>query len=175
MRLIPALFLLLAGCASVPPEARTQLAPTGTLRAAINYGNGVLAQRDPSSGELRGVSVDLSRELGRRLGVPVQLVPFDAAGKVADAARTGAWDIAFVAIDPARARDISFSPPYVVIEGGYMVPAGSHLRTIEDVDRDGVRLAVGNKSAYDLYLSRTLKHAKLVRAPTSPEAPGLFL
>jgi polar amino acid transport system substrate-binding protein len=175
MRLTPLLFLLLAGCASVPPQARNELAPTGTLRAAINYGNGVLAQRDAATGELRGVSVDMSRELARRLGVPVQLVPFDAAGKVAGAARTGAWDIAFVAIDPARAQDISFTPPYVVIDGGYMVPAASSLTKIEEVDRDGIRIAVGNKSAYDLYLTRTLKHAKLVRSPTSPEAPPLFL
>ncbi|HEY6821293.1 MAG TPA: ABC transporter substrate-binding protein [Burkholderiales bacterium] len=152
-----------------------ELAPTGTLRAAINYGNPVLAQRDAAAGDLRGVSVDLARELGRRLGVPVQLVPFEAAGKVTDAARSGVWDIAFVAIDPKRAEDISFTPPYVIIEGGYMVPAGSSLRSIEEVDRDGVRVAVGNKSAYDLYLSRTLKHAKLVRTPTSADVPFVLL
>ena len=174
MRLLPLLLVLLASCASVPPEARTELAPTGTLRAAINYGNPVLAQREAATGELRGVSVDLARELGRRLGVPVQLVPFDAAGKVTDAARTGVWDIAFVAIDPKRAEDISFTEAYVIIEGGYMVRSDSALRAIDDVDRDGVRIAVGNKSAYDLFLSRTLKRAKLVRAPTSPASIELF-
>jgi polar amino acid transport system substrate-binding protein len=159
----------------VPPEIRSELAPTGTLRAAINFGNPVLAQKDPATGEPRGVSVDLARELGRRLNVPVELVTYDAAGKVFDALKTGAWDIAFLAIDPARASEISFTAPYVIIEGTYMVPADSSLRTIGDVDRDGVRVAVGNKSAYDLYLTRTLKRAKIVRAPTSPAAIEIFL
>ncbi len=169
---------LLSSCATVPtvpPGARSELAPTGKLRAAINFGNPVLAQKDPASGEPRGVSVDLARELGRRLGVPVELVTYDAAGKVFDALKTGAWDIAFLAIDPARATEIAFTAPYVVIEGTYLVPADSPLRTIQDVDRDGVRVAVGNKSAYDLYLTRTLKRAQLVRVPTSPEAIDVFL
>jgi polar amino acid transport system substrate-binding protein len=158
----------------VPPEIRSELAPTGTLRAAINFGNPVLAQKDPVTGEPRGVSVDLARELGRRLNVPVELVTYDAAGKVFDALKSGAWDIAFLAIDPARASEISFTAPYVIIEGTYMVPADSPLRTIGDVDRDGVRVAVGNKSAYDLYLTRTIKRAALVRAPTSEAAIELF-
>jgi polar amino acid transport system substrate-binding protein len=169
---------LLSSCATVPtvpPGARSELAPTGKLRAAINFGNPVLAQKDQASGEPRGVSVDLARELGRRLGVPVELVTFDAAGKVFDALKTAAWDIAFLAIDPVRAAEIVFTAPYVVIEGTYLVPADSPLRTIQDVDRDGVRVAVGNKSAYDLYLTRTLKRAQLVRVPTSPEAIDVFL
>jgi len=171
-------FVLLPSCATVPtvpPGARSELAPTGTLRAAINFGNPVLAQKDPATGEARGVSVDLARELGRRLGVPVVLVTFDAAGKVFAALKSGAWDVAFLAIDPARATEIAFTAPYVVIEGTYLVPADSPLRTIADVDRDGVRVAVGNKSAYDLYLTRTLKRAQLVRVPTSPEAIDVFL
>ena len=170
--------VLLSSCATVPtvpPGVRSELAPTGKLRAAINFGNPVLAQKDPASGEPRGVSVDLARELGRRLGVPVELVIYDAAGKVFDALKTNAWDIAFLAIDPARATEIAFTAPYVVIEGTYLVPADSPLRTIQDVDRDGVRVAVGNKSAYDLYLTRTLKRAQLVRLPTSPEAIDVFL
>ena len=169
---------LLSSCATVPtvpPGARSELAPTGKLRAAINFGNPVLAQKDQASGEPRGVSVDLARELGRRLGVPVELVTFDAAGKVFDALKTGEWDIAFLAIDPVRAAEIVFTAPYVVIEGTYLVPADSPLRTIQDVDRDGVRVAVGNKSAYDLYLTRTLKRAQLVRMPTSPAAIDVFL
>jgi polar amino acid transport system substrate-binding protein len=169
---------LLVSCATVPivpPGARADLAPTGKLRAALNYGNPVLAQKDPASGEPRGVSVELARELGRRLGVPVELITYAAAGKVFDALKTGAWDIAFLAIDPARATGIAFTAPYVVIEGTYLVPADSPLRTIQDVDRDGVRIAVGNKSAYDLYLTRTLKRAQLVRVTTSPEAVDLFL
>lgn len=173
--LVAALLLSCASVPIVPPGARSDLAPTGKLRAAINFGNPVLAQKDPVSGEPRGVSVDLARELGRRLGVPVELITFDAAGRVFDALKKGAWDIAFLAIDPARATEITFTAPYVVIEGTYLVPANSPLRTIQDVDRDGVRVAVGNKSAYDLYLSRTLKRAQLVRVPTSPEAMDLFL
>jgi len=169
---------LLSSCATVPTVpigARSELAPTGKLRAAINFGNPVLAQKDQASGEPRGVSVDLARELGWRLGVPVELVTYDAAGKVFDAIKTGAWDIAFLAIDPARATEITFTAPYVVIEGTYLVPADSPLRTIQDVDRDGVRVAVGNKSAYDLYLTRTLKRAQLIRVPTSSEAIDVFL
>jgi len=169
---------LLSACATVstvPPMAHSELAPTGKLRAAINFGNPVLAQKDPVSGEPRGVSVDLARELGRRLNVPVVFIAFDAAGKVFDALKAGAWDIAFLAIDPARAAEITFTAPYVVIEGTYLVPVDSPLRTIEDVDRDGVRIAVGNKSAYDLYLTRTLKHAQLVRVSTSPQAIDVFL
>jgi polar amino acid transport system substrate-binding protein len=169
---------LLSTCVTVvtvSPEIRSELAPTGTLRAAINLGNPVLAQKDPVTGEPRGVSVDLARELGRRLNVPVELVTYDAAGKVFDALKSGVWDIAFLAIDPARASEISFTAPYVIIEGTYMVPADSPLRTIGDVDRDGVRVAVGNKSAYDLYLTRTLKRAQIVRVPTSPAAIEIFL
>ncbi len=143
-----------------------QLAPSGKLRAAINLGNSVLAQTDPASGALKGVTPDLAHELGRRLGVAVELISYGAAGKVFDAAGTGAWDIAFVAIEPVRAAVIEFTAPYVIIEGTYMVPKDSGLKQIADVDRPGVRIAVGPKAAYDLYLTRTLKHATLVRAAT---------
>src|SRR6266851_7844279 len=142
---------------NVSPAIVKELAPTGKLRAAINFGNPVLAQKDPATGDARGVSVDLARELGRRLGLPVDLIAYDAAGKVVDAVKTGAWDVAFLAVDPDRAAEIAFTAPYVVIEGTYAVPADSPLRAIEDVDRNGVRIAVGAKSAYDLYLTRTLK------------------
>jgi polar amino acid transport system substrate-binding protein len=169
--------VLLGACTAggnVRPDVARDVAPTGRLRAAINFGNPVLAQKDAATGEPHGVSVDLARELGRRLGLPVDLIEYDAAGRVVDAVKTGAWDVAFLAIDPERAGEIAFTAPYVVIEGTYAVPADSPLRAIEDVDRDGVRIAVGLKSAYDLYLSRTLKHARLVRAPTSPAAVELF-
>jgi polar amino acid transport system substrate-binding protein len=159
---------------SAPKEAVAALAPGGKLRAAINFGNPVLAQKDPASGEPRGVSVDLAHALGKRLGVPVELVTFDAAGKVFDALAAGAWDVAFLAVDPVRAKEIDFTQPYVNIEGTYLVPASSPLRAVEDVDRDGVRVAVGRGSAYDLYLTRTLKHAKLVRADSSAAALELF-
>jgi polar amino acid transport system substrate-binding protein len=153
----------------VTPEVVAQLAPGGKLRAAINFGNPVLATRDATTGEARGVSVDLARELGRRLGVPAELVLYSAAGKVVEGLQASAWDVAFVAIDPARAVDMDFTAPYVVIEGAYLVPQDSPIRSNADVDRDGVRVVVGTGSAYDLYLSREFKRAQLVRAPTSPK------
>jgi polar amino acid transport system substrate-binding protein len=150
------------------------IAPSGHLRAAINYGNTVLAQKDPQTGEPRGVSAELARELGRRLGVPVDFVTYDAAGKVTDALKSDAWDVAFLAIDPVRAADISYTAPYVLIEGAYLVPDASPIRTNDDVDRAGVRVAVGRGSAYDLYLTRTLKSAQLVRVTTSADAMDAF-
>jgi polar amino acid transport system substrate-binding protein len=171
-------WVLLASCATTPqvaPAVRSELAPTGKLRAAINFGNPVLAQKDPSSGEPRGVSVDLSRELGRRLGVPVELVSFNAAGKVVEALGAREVDVGYVAIDPARAVDISYTAPYVVIEGAYLVLQGSPIRANAEVDREGVRVAVGARSAYDLFLSRELKHAKIVHAPTSAAVVDMFI
>lgn len=159
--------------AEVPEDVKASLAPTGVLRAAINYGNASLASRD-ADGALSGVSVDIARELGRRLGLTVALVPFDAAGKVTAAASAGVWDVAFLARDPVRARDIAFTPAYVVIDGNYVVPRSSAIASPEDVDRPGVRVAVGARSAYDLFLSRTLKHAEIVRAGSTPEAVALF-
>lgn len=159
---------------SVSADVVTELAPSGTLRAAINFGNSVLAQRDPAGGEPRGVSPELARELARRLGVAIEYVTFDAAGKVFEALQKGAWDVAFMAIDPVRSAGIEFTAPYVVIEGAYVVPANSPLRTVEEVDRDGVRVAVARGSAYDLYLTRALKRATLVREPSGPEALALF-
>lgn len=151
------------------------LAPTGVLRAAINFGNSVLAQRDEATGEPRGVSIDLAGELGRRLGVPVELVTFDAAGKVFEALKSGAWDVAFLAVDPARSTEIIFTAPYVIIEGTYLVRADSPLKRAADVDRSGVRVAAGAGSAYELFLSRTLKSAQLVRRPTGAEAFEAFM
>lgn len=155
-------------------DVKRDIAPGGTLRVAINYGNPVLAQKDPATGEPRGVSADIARELARRLSLPHAFVTFDAAGKVFEALSQGAWDVAFMAIDPKRATEIDFTPPYVIIEGSYMVPVESTLRVIDDVDRAGVRIAVGSGSAYDLYLTRTIKHAQIVRAPTGNEAIAMF-
>jgi len=146
-----------------PPEAVKELAPTGKLRAAINYGNGVLAQKG-ADGAPRGVSVDLSRELARRLGVPVEFITFTAAGKVFEAVKQNAIDVMFIAIEPVRAAEVEFTPPYVLIEGAYLVPKDSPLREPADVDQPGKRISVGENSAYDLYLTRTLKHASLRRA-----------
>ena len=160
--------------AAPPPEAIKELAPTGKLRVAINLGNIVLAQKD-AAGNLGGVSVELARELAKRLGGPAEMITFDAAGKVFAALKSGVWDIAFLAIEPVRAAEVSFSPPYVVIEGSYMVRKGSPLKVNADVDKPGIRIAVGQGSAYDLFLTRTLKNATLVRSSTSAEAPELFV
>jgi polar amino acid transport system substrate-binding protein len=172
---------LLAACAtSAPgpgPEARAaaaELAPGGTLRAAINYGNPILAKRGPM-GEPQGVSVDLAREAARRLDLPLQLVEFSSAGAVVEAVKANQVDLAFVAIDPVRAADTEYTPPYVIIEGAYLVRDGSPLTRNEEVDRPGTRVAVGRGSAYDLFLTRELRTATLVRAPTSPAVIDLFL
>ncbi len=129
----------------------------------------MLATREPASGDLHGVAVDLARELGRRVDVVVELVGYESAGKMVEALQTSAWDIAFLAIDPGRAGEINFTAPYLEIEGTYLVPAGSPLRAIADVDREGVRIGLAAKSAYDLFLSRSLQCAQLVHVP-SPNA-----
>jgi polar amino acid transport system substrate-binding protein len=180
---------LLCACATAPvaptaPAAQSapspaavvaDLAPGGTLRAAINFGNPILAVKDPATGEPRGVSVDLARELGRRLNVPVKLVLYESAGNVVAAQKGGAWDIAFLAVDPARASELYFTAPYVVIEGSYLVPERSTIRANAEVDRAGVRVVVGAGSAYDLFLSRELSQATLVRAPTSPAVTDMLV
>jgi polar amino acid transport system substrate-binding protein len=176
-----ALFLIVTGAAaasaqsaSAPPDVVKDLAPTGRLHAAINASNVVLVQKD-TAGQVQGITVDLARELGRRLGVPVDLDVYPTAGTVTEAAKPRAWDIGFIAIEPVRAALIGFTAPYVIIEGTYMVPANSPLKTIADVDHDGVRVAVAKGSAYDLYLSRTLQHAVLVRYPNSElSLPGFL-
>lgn len=149
---------------TVEPATVAEFAPSGTLRVGINLGNPVIAQRDPGGGDPKGVGPALGRELAKRLGVAVKFVTFDTAGKLADAVKAGAWDVAFLGNEPQRAGDIAFSPAYLEIEAGYLVPAGSTIKTMADVDRKGVRIATAVNSAYDLYLSRNLKHATLVRA-----------
>ena len=149
---------------AAPPEVVKEIAPTGKLRAAINLGNAVLAQKGADGP--KGVSVDLSRELARRLGVPIEITPFEAAGKVFEGIKAGSVDLAFIAIEPVRAAEIEVSSPYVLIEGGYMVAKDSPLKAIEDVDRAGIKIAVGLNSAYDLFLTRTIKNAQVVRAHT---------
>jgi polar amino acid transport system substrate-binding protein len=155
------------------PVAR-EFAPTGSLRAVINFGNPVLATRG-EGGAPRGVSVDLANELGRRLGVPVVLVTVEAAGRAVDIIRAGDVDVGFFAIDPARSAGIAFSAPYIAIEGAYLVRESSPVRAMADVDRAGARIAVGLGSAYDLFLTREIKAATLVRAPTSPAVVPFFL
>ena len=159
---------------TAPSSLRTEFAPSGTLRAAVNFGNIVIAQKDPAGGDPRGVGPELAREMARRLGVPITYVTYDAAGKMADAVKQGAWDVAFLAADPERANEIAFSAPYVQIEGTYMVRKDSPLKRIADFDRKGLRIAVGNKTAYDLYLTRMMKNAELVRSATSLAAIDEF-
>lgn len=147
---------------AISPALRSELAPTGTLRIGINRGNFLLVNRDSTPDDPRGVAPDLARELGRRLGVPVAFVVFDTAGALGDAVRTGVWDVAFLGAEPQRAADIAFTAAYLEIPATYLVPAGSPLNSIAEVDREGVRIAVAEKSAYGLYLARTIRHARLV-------------
>ena len=160
---------------NLPASIVKAFAPQGRLRASINLGNAVLAGRDAASGEPKGVSVDLAREFARRLGVPVELVAFDTAGKSVDAVASEQADIGFFAIDPKRGEHIAFTPPYVLIEGCYLVRQDSRLKSNEEVDRAGTRVVVGQGSAYDLYLSRELKHAQIVYAPTSQAVVQQFI
>lgn len=171
-------FALITSCTStpqIPLATRSEIAPTGTLRVGIYYTNPVLVQRDSATGGPRGVAADISRELARRIGIPIEFVVYDAAAKLSAAVKTGEWDIAFLAVDPARALEINFAPPILEIEGVYLVPAGSPLRGISEVDGEGVRIAVAANNVYDLILSRLVKRAQLVRAPTVPAAIDMFV
>lgn len=173
LAIMPIVAAILTACSTpsmtpkAPPAVVAELAPTAKLRAVINLGNPVLAGKDAATGEPRGVSVDLSRELAKRLGVPLELITVTTAAKSVEAIKSGACDIAFVAIDPARAVDMDYTAAYVLIEGAYLVAQGSPIRSNADVDREGVRVVVGAGSAYDLYLTRELKRAQIVRVPTS--------
>lgn len=156
-------------------ETRAALAPSGRLRFSINLGNPILARRDAASGELAGVSVDLARDFAAGHGFDIELVAYDAAGKAVAGLLAGEVDLGFFAIEPARAADIAFSEPYVLIEGCYLVKDGSPVRSNQDVDVAGTSVTVGAGSAYDLFLTRTLEHATIVRAPTSPAVVQHFL
>jgi len=167
--------LLLASCAGiseVPPGVRADLAPTGKLRAGINYANSVIATRDPVTGELSGASVDLVRELARRLDVPLELVGFDFSGKLTDALNAGALDIGGIAGGSGSGREgsLDFTAGYLQVETTYLVPRGSPIRAIADVDREGVRVGVAAKSAFEPFLARNLKNAKLLTGPGNPTA-----
>jgi len=151
------------------------LAPSGTMRVGLNYGNFLLVGKDGPDGEPRGIAPDLARELARRLGVPLAFTRYDAAGKLAAGVKGREWDVAFLAAEPARANEIAFTAAYLEIEASYLVPAGSSIRTIDDVDRPGVRIATAVNSAYDLFLTRTLKHAELVRAQGIDGSYKLFV
>jgi polar amino acid transport system substrate-binding protein len=158
----------------ISPELVKAFAPTGTLRASINLGNPILAGRG-ADGRPAGVSIDLARELAAQLGVPLELVVFDAAGKSVQAVTQEQADIGFFAIDPLRGEGIAFTPAYVLIEGSYMVRHDSPIAHNAEVDLPPNRVAVGQGSAYDLFLTRELQHAVIVRAPTSPVVVDVFL
>lgn len=167
----------LSACATgtpLPAGAGAALAPTGRLRASINLGNPILARREGSDGAA-GVSVDLARTLAEQLRLPIDLLVVDSARLSVETVTSGRADIGFFAVDPQRASTIGFSAPYVLIEGAYLVKQGSPLSDNAEVDRAGHTIMVGRGSAYDLHLSRALKHAKLAHAPTSPQVVDQFL
>jgi polar amino acid transport system substrate-binding protein len=155
---------IIAGPSAMPQQVVSELAPTGVLRAAINMGNFLLVTGRSPSGDPEGVAPDMAREIAVRLGVPVAYVPYARPGELADAAGTGVWDIGLIGAEPARAEKIAFTAAYVEIEATYLVPAGSLLQSVAEVDRPGVRIAVTARSAYDLWLERNIKHAQLVRS-----------
>ena len=160
---------------NIPASIVQAFTPTGRLRASINLGNPILAGLDPASGEPRGVSIDLARAFAERLGVELDLVVFDTAGKSVDAVAAEQADIGFFAIDPKRGEHIRFTGPYVLIEGCYMVREDSPLQANEEVDRAGTRVVVGRGSAYDLFLSREIRNAEIVRADSSPAVVRHFV
>jgi polar amino acid transport system substrate-binding protein len=162
--------LLLSGCAHAPnastSEARSALAPTGKLRVGLQLGSPHNVIRDPASGEMKGVGFDLGKELARRLDVPVEPVLYPSVGALLDGGKAGAWDVAFVGFSPARAKEWDFTALHMQMEFGYLVPAGSSITAMADVDRAGVRVAVQEKSQPEVFLSRILKNATVVRGPS---------
>ena len=175
--LLTAIFgLLLMGCAGAPtaptPEARQALAPTGKLRVAVLVA-AIYATRDSATGELKGVAVDLGKELARRVGVPFEPVVYPNPGALIGGAKSGQWDVALIGIDAERAAAIDFSAPYMEFEQGYLVRAGVSIATASDVDKTGIRVGVLEKSIADIHLSRTLKNATLLRAKSIAELSAL--
>ncbi len=156
-------------------QARAELAPTGILRAGINMSNFLLVTGSTPEGDPDGVSPDMARAVAERLGVPLKLVPFKTPGELADAAVEDVWDIGNIGAEPERAKTIMFTPAYAEIEATYLVPAGSTIRSIDEVDRDGVRIAVSARSAYGLWLSANIKHAELVTAPGLDASFDIFV
>ncbi len=160
---------------NLPQDVLAELAPSGVLRAGINLSNFLLVSGKSPAGEPEGVAPDLARALADRLGVPVAYVTYARPGELADAAGGDVWDIGLIAAEPARAEAIAFSPPYAEIEATYLVPPGSPITAIHEVDRPGVRIAIAARSAYDLWLSRHLRHAELIRAASLDASYDLFV
>lgn len=166
--------LVLTGCASMhtapTPEVRQALAPTGKLRVGLQLGTPHNVIRDSVSGEMKGVGFDLGKEFARRIGVPFEPVLYPSVGELLDAGKSGAWDVAFVGFSPARAKEWDFTTLHLEIEFGYLIPGGSSISTMADVDRPGVRVAVQEKSGPDVFFSSTLKNAVVIRASSNPGA-----
>jgi polar amino acid transport system substrate-binding protein len=156
-------------------QVKTELAPGGVLRAGLNLSNFLLVSGKTPSGEPAGVAPDMAAEIARRLGVPVTYVSYKTPGELADAAETGAWDIGLIGAEPQRAEKIAFTPAYVEIEATYLVPAGSPIQTLADVDRPGVRISVTGRSAYGLWLDRNIRHATLMKTGTLDSAYEQFV
>jgi polar amino acid transport system substrate-binding protein len=156
-------------------DPKQELAPSGKLRVGLNYSNFLLVRGDGADGAPQGIAPDLGRELGKRLGVPVEFVKFKQAGHLADGVRDGSCEVGFLGAEPQRANEIAFTRAYLEIPVTFLVPPGSGIRTIAEVDREGVRVAVSARSAYDLYLSRNLKHAKLERVEGLDASYELFV
>src|SRR4029077_15784785 len=160
---------------TISPATQKDLAPSGKLRVGLNYGNFLLVLKDKPDGSPQGIAPDLARELAKRLEMGVEFIKFDAAGKLADGVKSGQWDVAFLGNEPQRAAEIAFSPAYLEIPVTYLVPAGSPIKSLAEVDRQGVRIAVADKSAYHLYLSRNIKNAELIRAQGIDGSYKLFV
>lgn len=160
--------------APIPPAARAELTRTGKLRAGINFQNQFLTTLGPN-GEQGGVAVEFARELARRLDVPLEIISYKSAGALADSVSTGAWEISVLGDEPERAKVIDFAPPLTELEATYLVPAGSPIKSVSEVDHAGVRIVSPAKSAYDLYLARTIKNAQLVQIAGSKAAQDHFV
>ena len=154
---------------------KKEFAPTGKLRVGLNYQNFLLVNGDGPGGEPRGIAPDLARELARRLGLPIEYVKFDAAGKLFDGVKGGTCDVGFLGAEPQRASEIDFTEAYLEIPVTFLVPPGSPIKAIADIDRAGVRISVSERSAYDLFLSRNLKNATLVRVQGIPASYDAFV
>jgi polar amino acid transport system substrate-binding protein len=161
------------GATQISNALRSEIAPTGVLRVGINFGNTLLAGKD-DKGVPTGIAVDLAQELAKQVGTSLVIVEYDSAGRMADGVKTNSWDVAFLATDTDREAEIAFSPPYLEVDSTYLVPTDSALRTVADVDHAGVRIAVSDKSAYDLFLTRNLKSAELVRIPGVAASVDMF-
>jgi polar amino acid transport system substrate-binding protein len=174
---VAALAIFLAACASTPPAAapgvRAELAPTGTLRVAVFTGNPVLGTRDKATGEVSGTTVTMGRALAAQAGVPARIIEYTAIAKMVEDAKTGEWDIAVVAFDPARRSVLDFAQPHIVVDLTYLVAPGSTIRSVAEADKAGVNIATARGAATTLYLQRTLKEAQVVQAENEPAAFNL--